>query len=56
MTYTKQYVDYQAKGTLSEAKGQCCGNCAYFNGEAKCRQVDGRIDFDYWCVLWKPSH
>jgi len=52
--YTKQYVEYEPSGRYKDTKGQRCGNCAYYN-EDKCRRVEGRIDFDYHCVLWKPT-
>lgn len=53
--YTKQYVEYQNGNSLSETKGQKCGNCPLFDGTNKCKAVIGRIEYDGHCVIWKPS-
>jgi len=53
--YKKQYVEYETTGKYKATKGQRCGNCPLFDGESKCQAVEGRIEFDGHCVIWKPT-
>uniref|UniRef100_A0A6H1ZY93 High potential iron-sulfur proteins family profile domain-containing protein n=1 Tax=viral metagenome TaxID=1070528 RepID=A0A6H1ZY93_9ZZZZ len=53
--YNKTYVEYEPSGRYKETKGQKCGNCALFNEPNKCKAVDGRIDYDAHCVIWRPT-
>ena len=45
----KQTVNYQAK-----PNGQArCGNCAFFQAPSGCNYVDGPINPEGWCMLYK---
>ena len=45
----KQTVNYQPK-----PNGQArCGSCAFFQAPSGCNYVDGPINPDGWCMLYK---
>ena len=47
----KQTVNYQPK-----PNGQArCGNCAFFQAPSGCNYVDGSINPNGWCMLYKAN-
>ena len=53
--YKKEYVEYEPTGRYHATKGQRCGNCPLFDGVNKCSAVEGRVEYDGHCVIWKPT-
>jgi hypothetical protein len=55
------------KSEVNYSPGKCCGGCTFYiegveEGESDgydeagtCKKVDGEIDEDMWCVLFKPK-
>lgn len=37
-------------------KASHCGNCSYFNGLFSCQRVQGFIESNMWCELWKGKN